>query len=369
MTGEAITQAYEKFIETEERRQTAAPRQWVYASSWSACTRQMALDMLRPDVKPPFQADTLANFRRGNDRARDLKADFTRIGRYCEPAFDVVGAEERFELRDKKGRVVIVGKVDFRLKFVGVRGSAPVETKSFHPNLTQGVRTFADMFGNRWTRKGAFQLLAYLLATNEPVGFMLLDRPGLPRILEVRLFDWLPQIEDFLQRAEVALDARERVAILDERGPSVRDMAEYGETTREAVISDLLPDFIDDPSECRVCPFFAVACNPPISYDGAAILTDEATLAQIEKHEALDEPRTEYKDTHDELAETLKRMVPKTFKGKNRKQIIAGKYMVSAGWSKKSTLDLPADVEKSLEQYRKTEDDGKFGFSIVKVSE
>src|SRR3990167_3011935 len=356
MSATAIQQAYEKFIESEEKRSAQGQRPYVYASSWSACTRQMALDMLRPDVKPPFPLDTLANFRRGNDRARDIKADITRVGRHCDPPFDVVGAEERFELRDKKNRVVIVGKVDFRLKFHGQKGSAPVETKSWHPNLIQGVKTFADLFGNRWTRKGAFQLLAYMLATNEPVGFMLLDRPGIPRPLEVKLYDWLDKIEDFLQRAEAAMDAREDVLTI---------APEYRETAMHAS----LPPYIDDPSECRVCPFFGTACNPPLHYGGAAIITEEEILAQIEKHEVLDEPRKEYKDLHEDLAEYLKRLTPKDFKNGAKKQIIAGKYLIEATYQKQSKMDLPKDNEASLKQYVKVDEAGKFSFKITKVSE
>src|SRR3990167_3196994 len=278
-TAESLTAAYEKFIEAEERRSLQGQRQYVYASSWSACTRQMALDMLRPDVKPPFQADTLANFRRGRDRERDLVADLTRVGRHSEPSFELVGAQERFELRDKKGRIVIVGKVDTRIKFHGQKGSDPVEIKSFHPNLIQGVKQFSDMFANRWTRRGAFQLLAYLLGSNEERGWLLLDRPGIPRPLEVRLLDHLDKIEDFLKRAEVAMDAREKATLLSQK-----------ENPSEAWINftpDILPPYLADPSECRVCPFFGVACNPGRSFSGASIITQDELLAQIEKHEAL----------------------------------------------------------------------------------
>jgi hypothetical protein len=358
MSAESIQAAYEKFIESEERRGPQTQRNSVYASSWTACTRQMALDMLRPDIKPPFQADTLANFRRGNDRARDIKADFTKVGRYSEPAFDVIGAEERFELRDKKGRVVIVGKVDFRLKYTGQKGSIPVETKSYHPNLTQGVKRFEDMFGNRWLRKGAHQLLCYMYGSNEETGIMLLDRPGIPRPLEVKLYDHLDKVEDFLQRAEVAMDAREAVrskllAIDTDKIP-----VEYAE--------ELLPPFTDDPAECRVCPFFGSACNPPLSYQGATIITEEDILLAIERHDALDEPRAEYKGLHDELAEHLKLRVPKTATKDNKQQIIAGKYLVTAHWGPNTTYHVPEEVKKG---FRKVDATGKFNFEIERVSE
>jgi len=357
MNADAIQQAYESFIETEERRSLQGARSHVYASAWSACTRSMALDMLVPDARPQFPVDTLANFRRGNDRARDLKADMTRVGRLCNPPFDVVGAEERFELRDKKGRVVIVGKVDFRLKFVGQKGSAPVETKSWHPNLIQNVKTFEDLFSNRWTRKGAMQLLSYLLATNEPVGFMLLDRPGIPRSIEVRLFDHLERVEDFLRRAEIAQDAREAVMKAEAIGID-RSMS--------IVQAALLPPFVDDPSECRSCSFFGSACNPPLSYDGASIITQDEVLAQIEQHETLKPGKGEYDDVHDDLAEYLKRMTPKEFKGRNKKQIIAGAFLIECGWGKNSTLDIP---EEEAKRYRTVDEAGRFSFSITRVTD
>ncbi len=353
MTAESIQLAYEKFIESEERRGPQGQRQYLYASSWSACTRQLALDMLRPDIKPPFRADTLANFRRGNDRARDIKADMTRVGRSADPQFDVVGAEERFEVRDRKGRVIIVGKVDFRLAFSGSKSKPPVETKSWHPNLIQGVKQFSDLFGNRWTRKGAFQLLTYMYATNEPMGFMLLDRPGIPRPLEVKLYDHLDKVEDFLQRAEVAMDAREAIV-----GASV--------AFPPPIIDGFMPPFTDDPAECRVCSFFGSACQPPMKFEGASIITDESLLAAIEQHDALDEPRKEYKDLHEQLAETLATMTPKTATKDNKKQIVAGKYLITANWGPNTTYAVP---EKVKTEYKKVDATGKFNFSVVKVTE
>lgn len=359
MTAESIQQAYEKFIESEERRGPSGQRSYIYASSWSACTRQMTLDMLRPDIKPPFQADTLANFRRGNDRARDIKADFTKVGRYSEPAFDVVGAEERFEVRDRKGRVVIVGKVDFRLAFTGSKSKPPVETKSWHPNLTQGVKRFEDLFSNRWTRKGAFQLLTYMYATNEPVGFMLLDRPGIPRPLEVNLDDHLDKIEDFLQRAEVAMDARERVMKSD-------PIAELYVGQAIEAMGRILPPFTDDPAECRVCPFFGSVCNPPLSFQGASIITEEDVIANIERHATLDEPRKEYTGLHKELAAYLEPRTPKTATKDNKQQIVAGKYIVTAHWGPNTTYPVPQKVKA---EYKKVDATGKFNFSVDKVSE
>lgn len=344
MTADAIQAAYTKFIEKEERKSDPRERRWVYASQWSACTRQIALDLLYPEARKQYSADTLANFRRGNDRARDIKSDMTRVGRECDPPFDVVGAEERFELRDKKGRVCIVGKVDFRLKFDGRKGSMPVETKSYHPNLTQGVEVFEDMFRNRWLRKGSHQLLAYLLATNEPAGFMLLDRPGIPKLLEVSLYDHLDKAEDFLQRAEIALDAKEAIT---------------KEKSDDSIPFATLPPYIDDPSECRVCDFFGSLCNPPLSYAGAAIYTDEETIIKTERFAELDAmPEI---DEH----EALNNWKKEKFRGVEN--AIVGKCVVTGKPRKTTKLVFPDDATKK--KYEVSDPNGGWITTITKVTE
>lgn len=157
------------------------------------------------------------------------------------------------------------------------------------------------------------------------------------------------------------MDARENILA----SPAfVKPELQYAES-----FPSYLPPYIDDPSECRVCPFFGHACNPPLSYQGASIITEDEVLAKIEAHEALDEPRNEYKALHDELAEYLKQMTPKEFKGGSKKQIIAGKYLIESTWQKNTKMDLPKEVEASLKQYVKVDDAGKFTFKIVKVSE
>ena len=357
-TAESLTTAYEKFIEAEERRSLQGQRQYVYASAWAACTRQMALDMLRPDVKPPFQADTLANFRRGRDRERDLVADLTRVGRHSNPPFELVGAQERFELRDKKGRIVIVGKVDTRIKFQGQKGSDPVEIKSFHPNLIQGVKQFSDMFANRWTRRGAFQLLAYLLGSNEERGWLLLDRPGIPRPLEVRLLDHLDKIEDFLKRAEVAMDARESIRNFSwtPDKPSAEDAAAF-----EA----FLPPYIDDPSECRVCPFFGGACNPGLSFAGASIVTDEVEIQKVERLAAIqDMPEIEEHVVLDKWAKSRFRGVLNA---------IVGKCVVQGKWQKDTKYELTDEAKAQIDAikapFAKRVEQGKWVMTVTKVSD
>ncbi len=180
------------------------PRGYVYASSFRPCVRRMAYEMTSPESLPPWPAEVLAKFRRGDDRERDLLADLTKIGRDAEPAFSIIGQQERFVLKDHKGRTAIVGKVDARIQIDGAR--PPLEVKAWSPMMTDRIERFEDLFENPWTRSGAHQLLAYLFGAGEPFGFLLLDRSGIPRLLPVELEPNLDRMEDFLEKSERAID-------------------------------------------------------------------------------------------------------------------------------------------------------------------
>jgi hypothetical protein len=313
-----ISEGFRQYIESVERRQRGSQRDYVYASSWRACTRQMALDMLESDKLPDFSADTLANFRRGKDRERDLLADFTRAGRNSNPSFEVIGREERFELRDHKGRVCIVGKVDAQLK-IG-RTSHPLEVKSWNVNTVARIETFEDLFSNRWTRSGAYQILAYLLAKNEPLGFFLLDRNGLPLLLEVELNKHLDRIEDFLARAEIALDAKVAVGHL-------------------GMLGGLLPPFIQDASECKYCGFYGSVCNPPSFSAGAEIIVDEEWIQKVERYAAIQETGEEY--------ETLDKAIKKKFRGTD--MAIVGSTLVEGKWKPGVKYELTDEAKEQID--------------------
>lgn len=342
----SISKGFADFIQHEERRSRASQREYVYASSWRACTRQMALEMLEPDKLPEFSIDTLANLRRGKDRERDLLADFTRAGRNSEPSFEVVGREERFELRDHKSRVVIVGKIDARLKMG--RQSFPFEVKSWNPNLVARIETFEDLFQNRWTRSGAHQILAYLLATNEPLGFMLLDRNGLPFLLPVELEKHLERMEDFLHRAEIALDAAQ----------GIRFNQKHADMT---LSTGVLPDFHSDANECKYCGFYGSVCNPPSFSTGAELIVDEATVQMVERYAELIPVGEEY--------EALEKAVKTKFRGID--MALVGNVLLSGKWQRDKKYEVPDDVKKQvaalMAPYAKKVEKGKFFLTVTKV--
>jgi hypothetical protein len=302
------------------------PHDYVYASAWRVCDRRMVYE-LRGEAAAPWTPEVLAKFRRGDDRERDLLADLTRIGRDAEPSFGIIGQQERFALKDRRGRVAIVGKVDARLDLDGRK--APIEVKAWSPFMTDKIDSFDQLFANPWTRSGGYQLLAYLYGAGEPYGFLLLDRSGIPRLLPVELDRHLDRMEEFLTRAERVLDAH---------------------------AAGTLPEFLaDDPAECQRCPFYGGTCNPPLAaLNPMAIIADPELEAVLSRREALADAADEY----DRIDREVKRKLRGVEHG------LVGPFAVRGTWGKSSRVELPADLKA---QYTVTDPKGRFTLDIVRL--
>ena len=307
-------------------RGSAAPHASVYASAWRSCERRMALELTAPQLQPAFDVTVLARFRRGDDRERDLLSDLARIGRDADPPFELAGQQERFTLKDRKGRAAIVGKVDARLRF-GRGASAPLEVKAWHPSLVDRLERFDDLFDNPWTRSGGYQLLSYLYGAEEPFGFLLLDRSGLPLILPVELNAHLDRMEDFLSRAERVLDH---------------------------VAAGTLPDYSTDATECKRCPFYGGGCNPPIAGAVAQVLTDPALEADLERWHALKPAGKEFAGLDADIKKRLRGI----------EAGIAGAFSITGTWGKSSRVELPAAIKK---QFTISDDHGRFTLEIERL--
>jgi len=323
---ETIKKAWEKMVESEERQAPIQPHPYIYASGWRECLRRMYLEATRADELPPFDTETLAKMRRGRDRERDLCGiQLVRAGQYSEPPFTVEQQQQHVVLMDRKGRKAITGRVD---GFINMNGSRiPFEVKSWNYSLTERMLTFKDVLEGKWTRSGAFQILAYMYATNSPVGVLILDRPGLPRLIPVSLMDHLSEMEQFLERAETVLDHIE---------------------------SGIAPDYHPDASVCRECPLMGKLCFPPMSYEGGEIITDEEVISLLERREALKEAAAEY--------EHLDKAVKERFRGVEL--AVAGPFLIQGKYSASTTYDIPPEVKA---QYKRTDPKGRFILTVTRM--
>lgn len=322
--AKGIETAWGSWLARSARPQT--PHPYAYASAYRNCVRRMTYEMARPEKLPPWPAEVLARFRRGDDRERDLLSDLARIGRDSEPSFTLIGQQERFQLKDRKGRIAISGKVDARIEIAGVR--PPLEVKAWSPMMVDRIETFADLFDNPWTRSGAHQLLAYLWGAGEPFGFLLLDRSGIPKLLPVELDQHVDRMEDFLSRAEVAIDHVE---------------------------AKTLPPFLEgDAAECKRCAWYGTECNPPLVGAGAVVLTDPELQKRLARRDELEAAAKEF----DKLDKQIKGELRGIEDG------IAGPFVISGKWQKKTTTEIPAEIKK---RYSTTDPKGSFRIEIVRL--
>lgn len=322
--AKGIETAWGAWLARSARPQT--PHPYAYASAYRNCERRMAYEMTRPEKLPPWPPDVLARFRRGDDRERDLLSDLARIGRDADPPFSLIGQQEAFKLRDRKGRVCISGKVDARIQIGGAR--PPLEVKAWSPMMVDRIETFGDLFDNPWTRSGAHQLLSYLWGAGEPFGFLLLDRSGIPKLLPVELDQHVDRMEDFLARAERAIDHVE---------------------------AKTLPAFLEgDAAECKRCPWYGTECNPPLAAAGAVVLTDPELVKDLARRDELEAAAKEF--------DKLDRKVKGALRG--IEDGIAGPFVITGRWQKKTTTELPPDVKK---QYTTTDPKGSFRIEIVRL--
>ena len=336
----AIESAHEKWIVAVSQKpasESGEPyiQSNVWASQLGSCARQMFYNLLYSNERKPWSPEQLANFRRGKDRERDIVADLKRIGRESTPAFEVVEEESRVILKDRKGRICITGKVDLKIRFADMDRNAPAipaEVKSWSPFMLQRVHSFADLMDNRFTRKGATQLLAYMFGTGQESGLMILDRNGIPMYLPVNLWDHAHRIEAALQRAEAALDAKEG-------GPE--------------------PDYTSDVEECGICQFYGSRCTPPsMSSKGASIVTDEEVIQLLESRDRTEEAATEY----DRADKALKQR----FRG--TELAVAGDFLLEGKFGKSSKTVVPPEYEALAESWKEVDQKGRFTLKISRIN-
>jgi hypothetical protein len=336
----AMVQACERFVENVEGRpksDSSEPyiRPNVWASQFSSCAREMTLRMTKSHELPPFKPEQLARFRRGKDRARNVKSDLEQAGRDAKPTFELVGAEERFSLKEN-GIPVITGKVDWKTKFA-IPGLAPIPTeyKSWSPFLTDRVEQFEDLFENRWTRKGAFQLLSYMWAMSSEHGLFVLDRPGIPKVLPVSLYANedanLKRVEKFLLLAAIAVKHKN---------------------------AGTLPPYIADVEVCKACDFLGSHCTPPmLEGKGAKFFTDPFRIQRLQEYWEIVEAGKRYNKLWNEIKED--------FRGVEHG--LCGETLIQGKYGKNTTVTIPPEHQALYDSWKKVDPKGKFTITLSRL--
>lgn len=252
----------------QERTPPEGPLPYCYASAWKPCQRAMVLDLLAPENNSGHNVQTLGRFDRGEEVERWIVAKLGLSGRHR--GFTVQSGQKRYEILGRNGKPAIVGKVDAAVVFDDKSVPViPFDVKSGAAILH--IETLADVEAGRWTRGMKYQVLSYLYGEGVETGFLLLDKPSGPVLIEIRLPEHLEDMERFLTMAEAAVD------IASSPDPSLR----------------VLPEFHGDKSECLTCSHFQRSCAPPMEYgEGMQMILDPDML---EAAETVEETREDYK--------------------------------------------------------------------------
>lgn len=286
LTGEAIRTTVIEAMEAgllreETKRGPLQPKDHLWASGWHPCRRNLYLQLTDPAPGFDPTTDGLQRMKRGREREHDLLRQLEDAG-HESGLFEIVARSERIEIADRDGVVLITGKVDAFLIPTGGKGlRIPMELKSW-PRLGESVEVFEDLDRSPFTRGAGYQLLSYLYGQKNPppFGLLVLDRAGLPKLIEVPLLPNLERVESFLSDAREAIDAR---------------------AAGEA------PTWYADKAECCRCRFYKKNCFPEIKAEaGVVVFTDEEIITDTARAVALKPSAQEYERLWKRLKETYK---------------------------------------------------------------
>jgi hypothetical protein len=295
-----------------ERYGPRPKREYVWASSRRTCVRQMALDLSNPEDEEMPDPAGLERMTRGSEREMAVVARLMQIGPRCDPPFEVIEGQRRFEIKDRDGALLMTGRIDGRIKIGGRRPVFEVKSgRSF-----ERATCLEDLDRGTWTRHTVDQILAYLYDAEEEEGLLILETAGLPTFLPVYLEPNLGRVESFLQDARVAIEA--------------------------AKGNCPLPDYISTPDDCRRCPHLGKSCMPQIDYGaGAKVIVDEVLEAAAKMREVAATAAKSYRDADALLKRRLRGVTC----------AILGDFTVTGKWEKRGSNPKGAfklNVQRSI---------------------
>lgn len=303
------------------------PRNNPTASDISRCTRETALGVLHWEDRPELGLDLLARLEAGKEQENIAYSKMLRLG------IEIVEQQRTFELKDKKGRLLLRGKIDGKIAVN--RKPIPFDLKTMHPSLFDRFDTVDDLMAHPFFSKYPKQLLAYEYMNDVETGFLWIDNMlGKWKFIEVPM-DW-ELMEKILRQLETAVESIEAV-----RAGASEETA--------------LPPFYFDPGTCLKCWAFKRVCTPPFFMgEGMRAVNDPELADKIARRAELDPLATEYDRLDKEIKEVLKAAM------KPNDNWIIGDWLVQAQEKQRRMKAQPAK-EAVTTTY--------LGFEIDRISE
>lgn len=224
---------------------------------------------------------------------------------------------EPFQIKGRSGKPIIQGHIDGMVSFGDgppeSRTLVPVEIKSLHPNLYDGINTVTDFYKKPWMAKYPGQLLMYCYAHSAETGFWMLvnKSTGEYKFLPLVLVEHLPEAEAVLSRAEIV---------------------------EAAVKANEPPERHVDWDTCEHCDFYGI-CLPPMKLDPKIIFADDAAVVTaLTRRAELEPQRGEY----DGLDDQIKTWAKAKADGAIERMISVGDWLVTVTTNAKGSKRVTA---------------------------
>lgn len=266
-------------------RTSAYPRTHSILSDIGECDRQMVYAVTNWKDRPPIEPDLKARFEVGDVQEREVINELRQLG------YDVILQQEPVEIK-KDGQMIARGKVDGHIKYQGIK--IPVEIKSMHPSIFDGIDSLEDFQKKPHLRKYIRQMSMYLYGNNVEEGiFLLTNCLGAWKVFVITL--------DFAEGEQI-LQRLERVHAHLKAGT--------------------FPDRIEYRDElCGKCPF-ATICLADVIRTERQILNDEDFLQNLTVREATKEAKTAFESADKKAKDYLKK--------NGIKKGLAGEFIIEA---------------------------------------
>lgn len=288
------------------------------ASALGDCDRQMALNLICPEVRPPFRPEGVENMESGNRQEdaviRDLQDEGWRI----------VEQQAPFRLRNKAGRIILSGKMEGKLQWEheGKRLLVPFEIKDTSQYMFEALQCEEDLKRSQWTRKWWRQIQSYLIGHNFEWAILFTSHRGKRNPIPIRL--------DYAEGERILLRCEATVEVSDLLVGTPHDKIDH-----ELNLVDV--PYCGDAKVCTSCDFYQRVCFPPVKHALQGEIAVKPELA--EKVSRLMELRPAVKE-HGSLERQLEKEAPRG------SHVAAGDWLITGRWEEQNTKAVEAQPAK-----------------------
>jgi hypothetical protein len=307
-----------------ERSLRAEAKLIPHQSNWAStlmdpCERRLVYQRVEWDKAQPPEPKLQGIFETGRRIEKLVLNILNEIGAEAHPVWELLKPTSR--AKDNLLTQYHIGGIpDCFLRVVPSEGwprmLGPVEVKTMDPNTFRRVQCVEQMRGNSWMQRYIGQLTLYELATNFERGWFLL-------VNKANLYDY--------RWIELPLDYCLAEALLQRAGRINTQVAQGS-----------LPAKLNDPVECRWCPF-AYLCGPDHKTGGNLTVIGNPQLEEVlDRLEDLEETRQEIgalEHQRDKILEDCK-----------GQDLVSGHWMIR--WTKKEGVTPPKPATPWVRWYK-----------------